>query len=31
MGSGEANYKKLTKSLLGHFIKNQIPPKKTLA
>lgn len=31
MGSGQANYKKISKPQMGHFIKSGVPPKKYLA
>lgn len=31
MGIGEKNYKRLTKSLLGHYVKSNVPPKAKLS
>ena len=30
MGLGQANLKKITKPMLGHYVKNRIPPKRVL-
>ena len=30
VGLGEANYKKITKPMLGHFLKHDVPPKRNL-
>ena len=31
IGIGEPNFKKITKSELGHFVKAQVPPKRILS
>ena len=30
VGCGEANLKKITKPMLGHFMKHNVPPKRNL-
>ena len=31
MGFGEANLKRITKSMLGHYMKARVPPKRRIA